>query len=123
MIVDTNIIIDLLNGRKEAFKFLDSNLRNNLLLSVISVSEVYSGIRGKKEVQLLEDLLTIFELIPVNKSIAVEAGFLRNKFRASHGIETPDALIAATANYLKVPVASLDKKHFSVLTDDLVVPY
>jgi len=98
MIVDTNIIIDLLNGKKEAFKFLDSNLRNNLLLSVVSVSEIYAGIRGEKEVQLLEDLLTIFELIPVNKSIAVEAGFLINKFRASHGIEIPDALIAATAN-------------------------
>lgn len=123
MIVDTNIIIDLLNGKKEAFKFLDSNLRNNLLLSVVSVSEIYAGIRGEKEVQLLEDLLTIFELIPVNKSIAVEAGFLINKFRASHGIEIPDALIAATANYLKMPVASLNKKHFSVLTNDLVVPY
>lgn len=123
MIVDTNIIIDLLKGHKDAHHFLDRHLESDLILSVITVSEVYSGIRGKNEVQLFEGLLTIFELIPVNKSIAVEAGFLKNKFSASHGIETPDALIAATANHLKVPVASLDKKHFSILTDDLIVPY
>lgn len=123
MIVDTNIIIDLLKGKEEAHQFLDSNLPNDLLLSVITISEVYSGIKGEEEIDLFEDLLTIFELIPVSKPIAVEAGFLRNNFGSSHGIETPDALIAATANNLNVPVASLDKKHFSVLTDNLIIPY
>lgn len=123
MIIDTNIIIDLLKGKDLAYNFLDSNLQGDLLMSVISVSEVYSGIKGDKEIQLFEDLLTVFELIPVNKWIAVEAGFIRNRFHKSHGIETPDALIAATANYLKVPVASLDKRHFSILTDELIVPY
>jgi predicted nucleic acid-binding protein len=45
------------------------------------------------------------------------------RFGKSHGLRLPDAFIAATAIVNNIPVASLDKKHFSILTDDLVVPY
>lgn len=122
MTVDTNIIIDLLKGHKKAYEFIYSHIRDDLYLSVITVSEVYSGIK-KQEVEIFEDLLTLFHLIHVNKEISVEAGKLRRKYIPSHGIEIPDAIIAATANDLNVPVASLVKKHFSVLAKNLIVPY
>lgn len=122
MIVDTNIIIDLLKGHSEAYEFIDSHINDDLYLSVITVSEVYPGIKNR-EIELFEDLLTLFQLVQVNKKISVEAGRLRRKYLSSHGIEIPDAIIAATANDLKVPVVSLDKKHFSVLSKNLVVPY
>lgn len=122
MIVDTNIVIDLLNGEDDAREFIDSHLNEKLYLSVITVSEVYSGIK-KQEAEVFEDLLTLFQLKSVDKSISVQAGLLRRKFMKSHGIEIPDAIIAATANDLNVPVATLDKKHFSVLTKNLIVPY
>lgn len=122
MIVDTNIVIDLLKGQDKALEFIDSHLDEDLYLSVLTVSEVYSGIK-KQEVVTFEDLLTLFHLINVNKEISVEAGKLRRKYLPSHGIEIPDAIIAATANNLNVPVASLDRKHFSVLVKNLIVPY
>lgn len=55
--------------------------------------------------------------------IAKEAGLLRRKYLKSRGIEIPDAIIAATVNELNVPVASLDKKHFSMLTENLIMPF
>ncbi|SMO63999.1 type II toxin-antitoxin system VapC family toxin [Gracilimonas mengyeensis] len=123
MIIDTNIIIDLLKGKDEAQSFLESSIDTNLFLSVITTSEINTGIRDEREEQIFEELLSIFEVIPVTQTIAIESGKLRKKFLASHGIETPDAIIAATANLLEVPIATLDKKHFSVLTDELIVPY
>ncbi len=66
MIIDTNIIIDLLKGHKKAHEFVYSHIKDDLYLSVITVSEVYSGIKNHEE-ELFEDLLTLFHLIQVNK--------------------------------------------------------
>ncbi|MDX1640565.1 MAG: type II toxin-antitoxin system VapC family toxin [Balneolaceae bacterium] len=123
MIVDTNIIIDVLNGGDEAKIFIESKLTEDLLLSVVTVSEVYASIRNAKEIEKFENLLSLFEIIAINKHIAIEAGKLKKRYGASHGIRLPDAFIAATAITFQVPVATLDKKHFSVLTKSLVVPY
>ena len=122
MIVDTNIIIDLLKDSKEAYEFLHSYVSEDLYLSVITVSEVYSGIKKARD-RDIKDLLTLFYLIHVNNEISVEAGKLWRKFLKIHGIEISDAIIAATANDLSVPGATLDKKHFSVLTNNLIIPY
>lgn len=122
MIVDTNIVIDFLKGNNNAREFIDSHLQDDLYLSVITVSEVYSGIK-EHETKIFENLLSLFQLVAVDKTISVEAGKLRRKFFRSHGIEIPDAIIAATANDLNVPVATLDKKHFGVLTNNLINPY
>ncbi|MAO63397.1 MAG: hypothetical protein CL666_00200 [Balneola sp.] len=121
MIVDTNIIIDFLKGRDEANSFIKAH--KPITTSVVVVSELFAGVKSKNEMRELREFLTFVELVDVTEVIAKNAGLLRRKYLKSHGIEIPDALIAATANYLKVPVASLDKKHFSVLTDDLVIPY
>lgn len=121
MIVDTNIIFDFLKNHKEARFFIEKN--QPISTSVVVVAELYSGVKNKTEVKELREFLSFVEQINVSESIAKEAGLLRRKFLKSHSIEIPDALIAATANHIKVPVASLDKKHFAVLTDNLIIPY
>lgn len=121
MIVDANIIIDFLKGHKEANRFIEAH--KPISTSVVVVSELFAGVKSKSEMREIREFLTFVELVDVTEVIAKNAGLLRRKYLKSHGIEIPDALIAATANYLKVPVASLDKNHFSVLTDNLIVPY
>jgi predicted nucleic acid-binding protein len=121
MIVDTNIIIDFLKGHKHAIEFITTH--TPVYISVVVVSELFSGVNNKREMKEIREFLSFVEVVDVTEEIARKAGLLRQKYFKSHGIEIPDALIAATANHLKVPVASLDKKHFSVLTNELVVPY
>ncbi|MEX2605641.1 MAG: type II toxin-antitoxin system VapC family toxin [Gracilimonas sp.] len=121
MIVDTNIIIDFLKGHKEANRFIEAH--KPISTSVVVVSELFAGVKSKSDMREIREFLTFVELVDVTEVIAKNAGLLRRKYLKSHGIEIPDALIAATANYLKVPVASLDKKHFSILTEDLIIPY
>jgi predicted nucleic acid-binding protein len=70
-----------------------------------------------------EFLETSVNQITVTQEIAKEAGLLRLKYGKSHGIRMPDALIAATASVENKPVVSLDKKHFSILTDELIILY
>ncbi|MEX0722322.1 MAG: type II toxin-antitoxin system VapC family toxin [Gracilimonas sp.] len=122
MIVDSNILIDFLKGKPEAVDFIAQF--EPILTSVVAVSELYAGIISKKELRDLNAFIeSSVEQIPITVEIAKEAGLLRMKLGKSHGIRLPDAFIAATAINQKVPVASLDKKHFSVLTDNLIVPY
>jgi hypothetical protein len=47
-------------------------------------------------------------------SMHFKAGLLRRKYLKSHGIQLQDAIIVATADYIGVPNATLDEKHFSV---------
>lgn len=121
MIVDTNILIDFLKGKKDGVSFVGS--LPFIRTSVVVVSELYSGVQGRREMNELEEFLKFIEPIDVSLEIARDAGLLRKKFLRSHRIELPDAIIAATANDLNIPVASLDKKHFSVLAKNLIVPY
>lgn len=122
MIIDTNILIDFFRGKEEAVKFIGQF--NSIVTSVIVASELYAGIQTGHEMRELKQFLeSSVELIPVSIEIAEQAGFYRNKYGKSHGIRLPDAFIAATAITKNLPIASLDKKHFSVLTDKLIVPY
>lgn len=121
MIVDTNIFIDFLKGNENAIRFIQQN--QPISTSVIVVSELYSGVKNKKEEKELNTFLSFVNQIDVTAVIARNAGLMRRKYHKSHGIEIPDAIIAATAKEEGVPIATLDKKHFSVLTDNLIIPY
>ncbi|MDZ7806228.1 MAG: type II toxin-antitoxin system VapC family toxin [Gracilimonas sp.] len=122
MIVDSNILIDFLKGKPEASEFISQF--DPIITSVVVVSELYSGIISKKELRELTAFIEqSVKQIPISEEIAKEAGLLRMRYGKSHGLRLPDAFIAATAIANNIPVASLDKKHFSVLSNDLVVPY
>ncbi|MBD3617413.1 MAG: type II toxin-antitoxin system VapC family toxin [Gracilimonas sp.] len=122
MIIDSNILIDFLKGNPNAIEFISQF--DAIITSVVAISELYAGIISKNEMRELNEFLeTSVEQIPVSVEIAKEAGLLRKQYGKSHGIRLPDAFIAATAIKRNLPVASLNKKHFSILTDNLIVPY
>ena len=45
LLVDTDVLIDYLRDRVEAIDYID-NLPNPLFVSVITVGELYAGVRG-----------------------------------------------------------------------------
>jgi predicted nucleic acid-binding protein len=57
-------------------------------------------------------LLSSARLLPVTEDIARRAGEWLKHYRASHGIDDFDALIAATAEQHGLPLATLNLKHF-----------
>ena len=100
IILDTNIVIDHLRNVPQATKQLQEIEDGNYsgLLSVITITELLAAPRmSLQRFETIKNLLTLFEVAPVDSQIAMLAGNLLSKYRASHGLEPMDALIAATA--------------------------
>lgn len=120
-LIDTDVLIDYLRGRERAAKFLE-DLKGELLVSSISVAELYSGVRGVEEEQALDQFLQAFLVVEVDQAIAKKAGLYRHEFSKSHGTGLADALIAASAESRHSILVSLNRRHFPMVKG-IKVPY
>ena len=121
LIVDSDVLIDALRGHAEAANFITTH-RSSIVLSVITITEIYAGIRGKKDALRIEGLCAGFDKIPVDEAIAMQAGIYRSTVGRSHGSGLGDCIIAATAAHYGLRVVTLNAKHYPML-DNIHVPY
>jgi predicted nucleic acid-binding protein len=121
MVVDTDVIVDYLRGQAAAVAYLDGSA-DELILSTITVAELYAGVREGAERTALESFLTAFDIVSVDATIAAKGGLFRRDFGKSHGVGLADALIAATAELRSAKLVSLNAKHFPMLSN-VEVPY
>jgi predicted nucleic acid-binding protein len=121
LLIDTNVLIDYLRGKAEAVSYLES-LNESLLISVITVAELYAGVREGAERTSLDNFIRAFEIVPVNLEIAARGGLHRRDYMKSHNVGLADALIAATAEVRQAKLVTLNGKHFPMLAD-VIVPY
>ena len=89
-------------GKEKVLPFLDGTA----IISVISEIELLGWHKlnpdEKKKLRLLLDDCIIFELTAEIRKLAID-------IRQQKKIKTPDAIIAATAMHLQVPIVSSDK--------------
>ena len=121
VLFDTDVLIDYLRGRPEAVDYIDS-LTTPFFLSVITVAELYAGVRDGAERTQLDAFASAFGVIPLDRDIAITGGLYRRDYGKSHGTGLADALIAATATTRGLTLVTLNKKHFPMLTA-LAIPY
>jgi predicted nucleic acid-binding protein len=121
LLIDTDVIIDYLRGQADAVTYIES-LTNPLLISTVTVAELYSGVREGEERTALETFISAFELVPVSEEIAVKGGLYRRGYSKSHKVGLADALIAATAEVRGATLVTLNTKHFPMLTS-VKAPY
>ncbi|MBN1306387.1 MAG: type II toxin-antitoxin system VapC family toxin [Chitinispirillaceae bacterium] len=121
MIVDTDVVIDFLRGEKKAVSYFKS-MSEFICFSSITVAEIYSGTKNQKEEDDIDRLFSIFPQVSVTNEVARLAGKLVNHYRPSHGIEIPDAIIAATCMILEANLSTLNVKHYPMF-DGLKPPY
>ena len=96
IVLDTDVLIDMLRGREAARLFLqDMADRFVPCCSVISVAELYVGMRPEEE-SATRSFLDGLVIIPVTQEIAEVAGRFKKR-SVSHRLELADCLIAATA--------------------------
>ena len=103
-LLDTNIILYLLAG--------DRTLADLLFRSTLCVSEIteiellsYPDI-PQKEKKTIEQFLSMASIIELNEPIKAHTISLRRKYR----LKLPDAMIAATAQHMNLPLLSADKR-------------
>ena len=110
-LVDTDILIHFLRGRREAKDFLSSLLdRSQILCSSITVAEIFAGIRSGEE-EKTRALIDNLEVLDVTREIAEKAGQYRRTIR-SQALELDDCLIAATAFIHRTVLATGNGKHY-----------
>ena len=118
VIVDTDILIDFSLDRPDAVQTMATLEENyTITVSVITAMELYAGCRSKKDLKIVDELLSGIPIELVTKAVSEKALELMKKFRSSHGVEINDMLIAAAAMTLEVKFISKNQKHYIFLPD------
>lgn len=120
-VFDSDVLIDFLRGQADAVAYFET-LTGPLLVSPISVSELYAGVPEGTERAVLDGMLDEFAIVPVDAEIAIRGGLFKRAYAKSHNLALPDCLIAATAASRGASLVTLNAKHFPMLPD-VLVPY
>ena len=116
-LIDTDWVINHLNGDQETIKMLEEMAPQGLALSIISLAELYEGIysssdtiENEKSLQTFLEGVTILEINKeICKSFAKERGRLRKKGGL---IGDFDLLIASTCLHYNLILLTCNIKHF-----------
>lgn len=112
LLIDTSVIIDFLRRKKKQDTLFYSLAEHELYCSIISHTELYSGMsvwerkEAKKE---LEDLFSGIKIIPLQKEVSEKAGNLK---ALRPQISLIDCIIGASAIVHDLTLVTLNTKDF-----------
>ncbi len=110
-LVDTDVMVDFLRGQSMAVAFVCEHSTRIVLSSVVA-AELYSGARGNAELTALDELLSLFRIIPLSRDIARIGGLFKRDYSKSHGVGLADAMVAATAVAENADLKTLNVRHY-----------
>lgn len=117
-LIDTDIVIDFLKGKKSSIQLLGNISSETLYLSIVSWTEIMYGIRKlastKRKSEFEQFLLEAkISILPVNQDIGEV--FVEEKVtleERGERLEDFDLLIAATAKVSRLVLVTRNVKHF-----------
>jgi tRNA(fMet)-specific endonuclease VapC len=115
VILDTNIVSYVMKKDTRADLYRPHMEGRTLAISFMTVAELYEGAYrdkwGQRKMNLLEDQLKNFVVVPFSRSICLEWGKLRAA-RRNQPIDVADGWIAATALVHGCPLVTHNPDHF-----------
>jgi predicted nucleic acid-binding protein len=125
LVVDATVLIDHLRGHADATGYLSPLLaRKAVALHPAVHAEVLCGARDARHLRALDITLGSVRTIRARGDDFVRALDLVRSHRLPSGIGWADCLIAATALRLRLPVVTLNDKHFKAVRGLRVIrPY
>lgn len=122
VVIDTSVAIDYLRrGDSKKTLYMTLSRREEFVMSLITVAELYSGRSAQKEEkqkELIKEMLRGVEVIIPSLDTAIEAG----KLRAEYQLSLADAFVAALALDLNIPLATLDIRDFKKIDGLKILP-
>lgn len=112
ILVDTNIFIEIFKGNAEVEHSVGLFIPQELAMSSVTVMELYYGALNKLELKRIRKHLAVFRICHISISTSETATSLIERYAKSHGLQIPDALIAATALEHHCPLLTLNLKDF-----------
>ena len=128
-LIDTDILIDAGRGITTAILCLEEYEKcSKLAISVITQCEMIEcemivGCRDKVELQKLEKILRRFEVITLDEYVSNIAIDNLKKYRLSHDLLIPDALIAAAAIAFQIPLLTKNQRDYRFIKNLNLLPY
>lgn len=114
ILVDTSILIDFFRKTDKSNSVLINLVKKgySFKISAITEFEIYSG-TNKNQLSFWNQLLEKIEILAFDKEVVKVAVELNNALKSKRKqIDIADLFIAATAINNKLPIATLNKKHF-----------
>ncbi len=121
ILVDTDVLVDFLRGDPRAADFVNA-CADRILLSAIVVAELYAGVKGEKEMAVLDKFISLFPVVPISSHVARAAGLFKRSYGRSHGVGLADAIVAATAQAENAELKTFNTKHYPML-ENAAPPY
>jgi predicted nucleic acid-binding protein len=112
ILCDTNIIIEILKGDDRTIKIIERIGLENIAISSVTVMELYFGAFNKRELNKIKKHLKALNIVHFDNDISELAVRLIESYSKSHGLQIPDAIIAATALSLEAKLFTLNLKDF-----------
>ncbi len=115
-LLDTSVIVDVLNGKRERKPLLETLLRqgNTLGCCAINVAEVYAGMRPH-EAQATQSLLKSLDYYEITWEIAKKAGEIKfQQARRGRTLSLADAMIAAVTVSNQLKLMTDNVRHYQI---------
>jgi predicted nucleic acid-binding protein len=100
---------------------LEKDRSQGLAMPSVTYMELMVGALNKREAGIIKKAFSDFEIIEISDAISVKARNLIEKYAKSHGLLIPDALIAATALELGLPLYTSNVKDFQFIPDLILI--
>jgi hypothetical protein len=118
IVVDSDVIIDYIEGLEKAAEFLDNLASESRFTSIVNSMEVLQGAQNKIEMRKLDVFLMntfrILDITPGSSAIALE---LIRKHSLPDGLRVGDALIAAVTIEHGATLVTGNYRHFKNIRD------
>ena len=114
VLIDTDVLVDFLRGLDKAGAIIRAH-QDHIILSAISVAELYAGVKGDKERATLDAFVGLFRVVPVTADIAKLGGLHKRNYHKSHAVGLADAIMAATSESEGAELKTLNVKHYPML--------
>ena len=112
ILCDTNVIIEILKKNLAAIQTIEKIGLDKIAISVVTAMELYYGALNKMELKKIKLHLSSIRIFHIDEEISIVASELIEKYAKIHGLQIPDALIAATSLNHGIKLYTGNKKDF-----------
>jgi predicted nucleic acid-binding protein len=117
VLCDTNIFISAFNGRVDTIDQLSKIGLDDIVLSAITVMELFQGMGNKTELAQMKKKIKFYDVVQIDEAISKKSIEFIETYKLSHGLQIPDAIIGATAVVHQMPLYTYNIKDFDFLPD------
>lgn len=113
ILFDSDVLIQYLRGDAVVVEALNQVAGSDAILAITPVNEaeIRGGLRSNER-QKTEKALNSFICLDLNRKVGQIAGHYLRTYSKSHGLESPDALIAAAAVVHGFQLCTFNWKHY-----------